>query len=119
MGFGTDRRSSWDMLSDVDSTTPSGKFINAINGFMRHYRDKLGLNGDSYPYWFVSNDLVGKYLGFIKLCQEKEVDIKSVLENITYLFIDTYDEDHTSCGCCHLYHSIPKDRFMAMCTKPI
>lgn len=109
---------SWDkLLSDIDGSTAIGKFINAIHGFMRQHREKLGLDGDSYPYIFITNDLVSKYLGLIKLCQDKDVDIVPDLENITCLFIDTYDEEHKTCRCCKLYHSVSKERFIAMVSQ--
>ena len=104
-----------DFMEDVvptTVTTSTEKFLSLIYSFILENRDALGypLGCKQEPYLYCTNDLVGKFTGLIKLCEDKPVKPSpELLRNILQSLMETY-ADHQGESCCRLYHSVPKEQ---------
>lgn len=118
MGIGRMTPSSDIMESSIvpEPTTHATRFRNQVYSHVRHHRELLGYPKGcaSVPYMFVSNDLSGIYIEFMRLFEPHKKnaaieDVKKDFMNLLNLLLLTYDEDPAP-----YYHSIEKEVFTAM-----
>lgn len=100
----------------------SQRFRNRVFEHVRRHREIFGFppGCGKVPYMFVSNDLAGTFFDFVKMVlehkdHEEMNEVTMDMINIVEMLVMTYD-DQTSCsaGCCHFWHSDPKDIFVAL-----
>ncbi len=111
----TDNNKPIDLIADAvpkEVNTPTAEYLSLIYSFILTNRDALGypVGGKQVPYIYCTNDLVGKFTGLIKLCEDKPVKPSpELLQNILQSLMETYAE-HQGESCCSFYHSVPKER---------
>lgn len=90
-------------IADFEPKNASEKLCKKIYGFMIENR---GIVGDGIPFFVVSNDLVGKYVGFMKLCVDAKCHPNAdFINELSALMIQSYERGELTNG---LYHSKPK-----------
>lgn len=94
-----------DAIADFEPKNASEKLCKKIYNFMQDNKDALQLQKSTIPYFVVSNDLVQKYVGFMKLCVDAKTYPKSdFINEISTLMMQSYEPGELSAG---LYHSKP------------
>jgi hypothetical protein len=104
-----------------DPSSNAVRFRNRIFKHVIHNRDILGYpkGVNKTPYMFVSNDLSGIFMEFVRLINEHKhhQEIKEIwrdLMGILKLLILSYDDVRCEHGCCGFWHSIDKEVFVSM-----
>lgn len=106
----------FDLISElaaqsIDQPSASMRLLSMVHQKIAEHRDALGypMGCSDSPYLLISNDLSLKFAMSLKLLLEAKVGLEPewILE-LTRRYVASYDEHHGS-GCCHLFHSQPKD----------
>lgn len=127
MGIGvtsTERNEIDIMESSIikETHTNAQRFRNRVYKHVIRHRDLFGYpkGCKSGPYMFVSNDLSGIFLEFVKLLEkhkdaEELQDVRLDFLNVVNLLLRSYDDaDKCSNGCCGYWHSVSKDVFIEL-----
>lgn len=96
---------------DIDPNNVTDRFLDMIYSNLVEYRNELGypVGTNEIPGFVCSNDIFGKFSGFISLCKGKNIPLDNeFICKLTDCLIDTYD-DKKDCGCCSFWHSQPKE----------